>query len=119
MNLVCNTDLTTQGRVGQCECRRDMRWNTGEGECQFYMDVDCSSFTYDTPPSPVIMEAVERANTAGQARPGGTTLEEELGQLDINNSFVDHSASSPPSQDRDQAGESGEQPPHLHGTVGQ
>ena len=81
MNLVCNTDLTTQGRLGQCECRRDMRWNTAEGECQFYMDVDCSSFTYETPPSASILEAMERANTASQARQGSTTLEEALGQF--------------------------------------
>ena len=82
MNLVCNTDLTTQGSVGQCECRRDMRWNTGEGECQFYLDVDCSSFTYDPQPSSNILAAVGRANTAIQARPDTPTLEETLGQSD-------------------------------------
>ena len=54
MNLVCNTELTTQGTVGQCECRPDMRWNTAEGECQFFLDVDCSSFTYDTKPSATV-----------------------------------------------------------------
>ena len=43
MNLVCNTVLTRQGTVGQCECRPDMRWNTAEGA--FFLDVDCSSFT--------------------------------------------------------------------------
>ena len=84
MNLVCNTDLTTQGSVGQCECRRDMRWNTGEGECQFYLDVDCSAFTYDTPPSASILAAVDRANTASQARTLSPTLEETLGQFDGN-----------------------------------
>merc|ERR1719225_757734 len=82
MNLVCNTDLTTQGRQGQCECRRDMRWNTAEGECQFYMDVDCSSFTYDPQASPTILEAVGRANTASQARQGSTTLEEALARTE-------------------------------------
>ena len=81
MNLVCNTDLTTQGSLGQCECRRDMRWNTAEGECQFYLDVDCSSFTYETQPSPTILAAVERANTAIQARPASTTLDEALGEF--------------------------------------
>ena len=80
MNLVCNTNLTTQGSVGKCECRRDMRWNTGEGECQFYLDVDCSSFTYETRPSPNILAAVERANTAIQARPA-STMEEALGEF--------------------------------------
>ena len=89
MNLVCNTDLTTQGSVGQCECRRDMRWNTGEGECQFYLDVDCSSFTYDTQPSSNILAAVGRANTAIQARPDTPTLEETLGQSDSCYSVLD------------------------------
>ena len=28
-----------------------MRWNAAEGECQIYMDVDCSQITYDTQPS--------------------------------------------------------------------
>ena len=46
---------------GTCECRRDMRWNAQEGECQFYMDVDCSSFTYDTPASAGVLSAVSRA----------------------------------------------------------
>ena len=26
-----------------CFCRRDMEWNTVTGECQIYMDVDCSN----------------------------------------------------------------------------
>jgi len=61
MNLVCNKDLTTQGSVGQCECRRDMKWNTDALECQMYMDADCSKFNYDTPPSATIQAAVEKA----------------------------------------------------------
>ena len=40
-----------QGTVGKCECRRDMRWNSAEGECQIFLDVDCSRITYDTRPS--------------------------------------------------------------------
>ena len=87
MNLICNTNLTTQAG-GKCECRRDMRWNTEQGnnisniqthhkkwisenklnynvsgECQFYMDVDCSSVTYDTPPSTAVLTAVKKAET--------------------------------------------------------
>lgn len=30
------------------------------GECQLYLDVDCSSYTYDTKPSPIILEAVNK-----------------------------------------------------------
>lgn len=61
MNLICNKDLTTQGDVGKCECRRDMKWNTEAMECQVYLDVDCSKFTYDTVPSAAIQVAVEEA----------------------------------------------------------
>jgi len=61
MNLVCNTDLTTSGNIGKCECRPDMKWNTQAGECQFFLDVDCSSITYDTPPSKYVLSAVDRA----------------------------------------------------------
>jgi len=60
MNLICNTNLTMGGQ-GKCQCRTDMRWNTEAGECQIYMDVDCSDITYDTPPSPTILQAVEKA----------------------------------------------------------
>lgn len=59
INLVCNTNVTIQAG-GKCECRRDMKWNTQAGECQLYMDVDCSTITYDTKPSPVILEAVNK-----------------------------------------------------------
>merc|ERR1719244_362231 len=59
MNLICNTNITMQAG-GKCECRSDMKWNTQNSECQLYMDVDCSSITYDTEPSPVILEAVNK-----------------------------------------------------------
>jgi len=79
MNLICNTELTTQGNIGKCECRRDMKWNSQTGECQIYMDVDCSRITYETPPSPAILSAVERAQMAGIGQlPGGT---EPLGNI--------------------------------------
>jgi len=60
MNLICNTNLTMGGQ-GKCQCRTNMRWNTEAGECQIYMDVDCSDITYDTPPSQTILTAVEKA----------------------------------------------------------
>jgi len=61
MNLICNKDLTTQGDIGKCECRRDMKWNSEALECQVYLDVDCSKFTYDTAPSAAVKAAVEEA----------------------------------------------------------
>ena len=30
------------------------------GECQLYLDVDCSNFTYETKPSTVVLEAVNK-----------------------------------------------------------
>ncbi|XP_059093081.1 uncharacterized protein LOC131888283 [Tigriopus californicus] len=36
MNMVCSTNTT------RCACRDDMRWNLDTGECQVFMDVDCS-----------------------------------------------------------------------------
>ena len=60
-----------------------MRWHGAEGECQIFLDVDCSRITYDTRPStaghsdtisshtvltiPVlssVLAAVDRANAA-------------------------------------------------------
>jgi len=78
MNLICNTNLTIQG-TGKCECRRDMKWNSQQGECQMYMDVDCSSITYETQPSQAILNAVEKAksevdeNLLGEVIPLGRT----------------------------------------------
>eukprot|EP00092_Neocalanus_flemingeri_P106556 GFUD01136724.1.p1 GENE.GFUD01136724.1~~GFUD01136724.1.p1 ORF type:complete len:712 (-),score=170.30 GFUD01136724.1:71-2206(-) len=80
MNLICNTDLTTQGNVGKCECRRDMKWNTQTGECQVFLDVDCSRITYETPPSAAIMSAVGRAEMAGISQVQGET--EPLGRTE-------------------------------------
>jgi len=37
-----------------------MKWNKEAGECQLFLDVDCSSITYDTKPSPAILEAVNK-----------------------------------------------------------
>ena len=82
MNLVCNTELTTQGTMGKCECRRDMKWNTEEGECQFYLDVDCSTFTYETKPSANILAAVERANAAIPVSPANN-MDQALGRSSV------------------------------------
>ena len=37
---------------------------------KFYNNVDCSDFTYDTPPSPIILEAVEKAKQRLNATEG-------------------------------------------------
>merc|ERR1712181_61400 len=39
----------------------DTKWNNEAKECQIFVDVDCSTITYETPPSTVVLTAVERA----------------------------------------------------------
>jgi len=60
MNMMCNTNLTVQAG-GKCQCKPDMKWNEATGECQMFLDVDCSSITYETPPSKLILDAVKKA----------------------------------------------------------
>jgi len=61
INMVCNANLSTTEGMGRCECRKDMKWNNEAKECQIFMDVDCSTITYETPPSSAVLSAVEKA----------------------------------------------------------
>jgi len=72
MNLICNTNKTIQ-QGGRCECRQDMRWNTQAGECQLFLDVDCSAITYDTKPSQVVLNAVNATLEKVEAKENSTT----------------------------------------------
>jgi len=84
MNLICNTNLTVQAG-GKCECRTDMKWNTQRSECQLYMDVDCSSITYDTKPSPVILEAVNKTlEKIAEKNKTDTSTAELIGETTVN-----------------------------------
>jgi len=96
MNLICNTNITVQAG-GKCECRSDMKWNTQNSECQLYMDVDCSSITYDTEPSPVILEAVNK--TLERIAENNKTSSEDL----IGETTVSANDTEPISQDPDEA----------------
>jgi len=62
INMVCtaNTDQSST-EMGRCQCRKDMKWNSEAKECQIFMDVDCSTITYETPPSRAILSAVDQA----------------------------------------------------------
>ena len=82
---------------GRCECRRDMKWNNEAQECQvckflilkyynipllfltlkIFMDVDCSTITYETPPSSAVLSAVEKAK-AELASVGSNLTQETL-----------------------------------------
>lgn len=92
MNLVCNTNLTTGGNVGKCQCRQDMKWNAEGGECQLFLDVDCSTITYDTQPSTTIIKAVEKAEaelTEGeQLQLNGTLDRTESANESLSNSLL-------------------------------
>lgn len=84
INMVCNTKLTVQ-TGGKCQCKMDMKWNEAAAECQMFFDVDCSSITYDTPPSKFILDTVKQAESRG-LRSGmqeeslrTPTIEESLG----------------------------------------
>jgi len=90
MNLICNTNLTTNSDVGKCECRHDMRWNAEGGECQLFLDVDCSSITYESQPSQTILNAVDKAQAQLDADP--TVLKEEnLGRTESANESLANS----------------------------
>merc|ERR1719350_2647897 len=84
VNLICNTNTTVQ-QGGNCECRRDMKWNTKAGECQLFLDVDCSAVTYETKPDPVILEAVNK--TLEKVAEANKT-QEEVGEGQDANSTV-------------------------------
>ena len=87
MNMICNTNLTIQSG-GKCQCKPDMKWNEATGECQIFIDVDCSSITYDTPPSKLILAAVQSAQppavtatvSPGTVQDGNQTLNSTIPQ---------------------------------------
>jgi len=74
INLVCNTNLTV-GDQGKCQCRNDMRWNTEAGECQIYMDVDCSKLSYNSTVAPTVLAAAEKATAEIGANPVNATAQ--------------------------------------------
>merc|ERR1719341_1553254 len=69
--------LTTE-LGGKCQCKPDMRWNKEGGECQMYVDVDCSAITYETPPSKAITDAVAKAQAGGITPPPSVTDESSV-----------------------------------------
>ena len=43
MNMICSAQKN-------CACRPDMKWNSETGECQIFMDVDCSDIDVNSEP---------------------------------------------------------------------
>jgi len=76
-----------------------MRWQSQAGECQLYLDVDCSRVTYNTQPSPAVLQAVrslqQQQQQTGQAIVGRTESYQEslssslLSQLNPNTTTED------------------------------
>ncbi len=56
LNMVC-LNQTENGGAGMCGCRENFQWNDEKSECEFYLVVDCSSITYETPVSFVVDSA--------------------------------------------------------------
>jgi len=74
INMVC-----VEGSAGStCRCRPSMRWSPQSLECQVYLDVDCSRFTYTSPVSPVVSLAVQRWE---ERKRGYTTHEDRVQKL--------------------------------------
>ena len=55
INMIC----VENGMSGRCKCKPDMKYNKQAQECQIYIDVNCTAFTYETPPSPLILESLK------------------------------------------------------------
>merc|ERR1719187_2019615 len=87
-NLICDTKVTVQGAPGLCKCRQDMRWNPQSLQCEMYIDVDCSSFTYDTPVSPQIAKTVNETIAAVEKLGNGTLLVDESSLFNITSTDV-------------------------------
>ena len=86
LNMICANETET------CDCRQDFRWNSEKSECEFFLNVDCSSVTYDTIPSPVVEEAanvtigqLESESSKGLEAKGNLTADEVMATSMLNN----------------------------------
>merc|ERR1719188_91099 len=50
MNMICSLQKT-------CACRPDMKWNSETGECQIFMDVDCSDIDVNSEPATAVSDS--------------------------------------------------------------
>jgi len=89
INLVCWKNSTNLTGTTRCSCRRDMKWNNATGECQLYLDVDCSGITYETKPSPIILEAANATMQKQEGKENATLLGEEKETLENSTSILD------------------------------
>ena len=69
INMIC----IKEGFMSNCHCKPDMKFNPAVGECQIYIDVNCTAFTYETPPSPLILDSI----TTKKNFPTATMLKNE------------------------------------------
>ena len=55
INMICVENEMS----GTCKCKPDMKYNEQAQECQIYINVNCTAFTYETPPSPLILDSIK------------------------------------------------------------
>ena len=48
--MICSLQKT-------CTCRPDMKWNSETGECQIFMDVDCSDIDVNSEPATAVSDS--------------------------------------------------------------
>merc|ERR1712032_335797 len=83
INLVCNPSDDPTRHDGMCECRRDMKWNRDALECQTYLNVNCSTTTYETEPSNAVWSAVQMAKAELVAAGTNNVTQEILERNDM------------------------------------
>ena len=57
--------------------------------CQLYLDVDCSKITYDTPPSPTVLAAVNSTLEKIEQLNSTTTVDNNSTATDLNSTATD------------------------------
>ena len=90
INLICQKENISTP-TGKCQCKQDMKWNAEAGECQLFLDVDCSEITYDTQPSNTIILAVKKAQAdqdAGKIHVTGNVERTEYANESLSNSLL-------------------------------
>jgi len=58
-----------------------MRWNSATGECELYLDVDCSGLSYESRPSASVLRAVEDLQRQ-QQQLSTTSVQQDFGRTE-------------------------------------
>ena len=77
INMIC---IKEDRYNSNCHCRPGMKFNEAAGECQIYIDVNCTAFTYETQPSPLILDSIKSEKNL----PTTTLLKNETKSPEVN-----------------------------------